>query len=170
MLLVMLVRWTYLISNPHDKFVRSALSEVATARGFIAKSLPAKVVTLLNLPTLELPQDSFVDAQLGSSQSDLLYRVSLHSGDEALVYVLLEHKSVPNRMVAFQLLRYMVRIWEQCLREGNEICPITPLILYHGERPWSTAQCNGIDNTIIVNSREWQDAEVVLRETITGAD
>ena len=57
-------------------------------------------------------------------------------GREAYAYVLFEHKSIPDRWVAFQLLRYMVRIWERNLRERGKLWPIVPLVVYHGRDQW----------------------------------
>jgi predicted transposase YdaD len=62
------------------------------------------------------------------------------SAKQALVYFLFEHKSQSDRLTAFQLLSYIVRIWEKRLRDGLDLCPIIPLVVYHGERPWSAAR------------------------------
>jgi predicted transposase YdaD len=59
---------------------------------------------------------------------------------QAQVYFLFEHKSQSDRLTAFQLLSYIVRIWEKRLRDGLDLCPIIPLVVYHGERPWSAAR------------------------------
>jgi hypothetical protein len=40
-------------------------------------------------------------------------------------------------MTCFQLLRYIVRIWEQRLRRGQSLCPVFPLVVYHGQEAWS---------------------------------
>jgi len=128
------------ITNPHDHFFRKTFSQIEVARDFIDQFLPVEVTACLDLKSLELTKESFVDEQLRSSQSDLLYRVNLRDGDEGFVYVLFEHKSTPDAMVSFQLLRYMVRIWEQHQRQGEDLCPIVPLILYHGAKSWNTAR------------------------------
>ena len=54
------------------------------------------------------------------------------------VYLLLEHKSQSDPMTCFQLLRYIVRIWEQQLRRGQPLCPVFPLLVYHGQEAWSS--------------------------------
>ncbi len=128
------------ISNPHDHFFRATFSQLHVARDFIGKFLPEEVLSCLDLATLDITKDSFVDAQLRSSCADLLYEVSLQGGGHGLVYLLFEHKSSPDPMVSFQLLRYMVRIWEQRWRQDEDLCPIVPLILYHGRTRWSSAR------------------------------
>ena len=92
---------------------------------------------MLNLDTLSLQEDTFIDEEMQQHQADLLYQVKLHDGQIAYVYFLFEHKSYPDRLVALQLLRYLVRFWEQQADAGQfPLPPIMPLVVYHGERPW----------------------------------
>jgi hypothetical protein len=83
-----------------------------------------------------LVKDSFVDVELQTHYSDLLYKVRLLDGRDAYVYTLFEHKSVPDGLVAFQLLRYMVRVWEYALRQRARLWPILPIVVYHGRATW----------------------------------
>ena len=65
----------------------------------------------------------------------------LVDGPPAYVYVLFEHKSYPDPLTPFQLLRYLVRIWEQELRQGAEsLTPVIPLVVYHGLRAWPVGE------------------------------
>ena len=50
-----------------------------------------------------------------------------------------EHKSYPDPLIALQLLRYMVRIWEQSLKQQQSLLPIVPLVFYHGPQKWQVA-------------------------------
>jgi predicted transposase/invertase (TIGR01784 family) len=98
--------------------------------------LPTDVAGLLDVSDIELLKDSFVDTNLREHLSDLLYKVHLKDGQGAYIYVLLEHKSSPDRWIAFQLLRYIVRIWEQCHEQHGALYPILPLVMYHGTDQW----------------------------------
>lgn len=93
------------ISNPHDRFVKLTFGQIPTARNFFAQHLPAEVVQELDLESLELSKDSFIDVQLKGSYSDLVFTARLTSNADLVVYVLFEHKSRPDRMTPFQLLR-----------------------------------------------------------------
>src|SRR5437868_11362013 len=104
------------LTGPHDHFFKTLLGRPEMAADFLANYLPPEVAEVLDLTAPELVKDSFVDAELQEHLSDLLYRVRLKPGGEAYVYVLFEHKSAPDAWVAFQLLRYLVRIWEQGLQ------------------------------------------------------
>jgi predicted transposase/invertase (TIGR01784 family) len=127
------------LHNPHDKFFKETFSRPEVARSFLENYLPPDVVNVLRLDTLDLRKDSFVDPGLQSHFSDLLYRVAVKSGAEALVYLLLEHKSQSDPQTPFQLLRYLVRIWEQDIRHDDGLRPIIPLVVYHGQGEWRAA-------------------------------
>ena len=129
------------LTDPHDHFFKTLLGRPEAAADFLTNYLPPEVADVLDLMAPQLIKDSFVDASLQEHLSDLLYRVRLKRGGEAYVYVLFEHKSVPDRWVAFQLLRYLVRIWEQALPEKvKKLPPIFPLVLYHGRTRWRVAR------------------------------
>ncbi|MDA1231019.1 MAG: Rpn family recombination-promoting nuclease/putative transposase, partial [Planctomycetota bacterium] len=128
------------LPNPHDGFVRFAFSDVNETQSFLAKTLPSEILATLNLSTLETVPGTFVDSALRQRHSDLLFRVSLRNGDEGFVYILFEHKNYQDPMLPFQLLRYMVRIWERQSRDAVPLSPIIPLILYHGQNAWSTSR------------------------------
>ncbi|MFP4393973.1 MAG: Rpn family recombination-promoting nuclease/putative transposase [Anaerolineales bacterium] len=125
------------LSNAHDRFFKRMISRPAAARDLVLNYLPPEVTALLEPTTLALRRDSFVDEDLREHFSDLLYDVDLKSGGGAYVYVLFEHKSYVDRLTAFQLLRYIVRIWEQGLREGHSsLVPVIPVVVYHGQAAW----------------------------------
>jgi predicted transposase YdaD len=143
--------------NPHDRFFKEVFGRPETARDFLANYLPREAAETLDLLNLELVKDSFVDSKLREYFSDLLYRVGLKRGEGAFVYLLFEHKSAPDEWVAFQLLRYIVRIWETELeRKVRKLIPIVPLVLYHGRGKWE------VDRTFSALI-EWQQAEHLKR-------
>lgn len=83
--------------HPHDSFFKQTFGQPEVARDFLRNYLPAPVVAHLQLDSLEDQRESFVDPDLQEHFSDLLYRVLLDGGGTAYVYVLLEHKSYPDR-------------------------------------------------------------------------
>lgn len=124
------------VVNPHDRFFKQVMSNPGIARDFIQNYLPADVVEHMDLSSLELSAESFVDAALQAHHTDLLFTLKLRDGDDGLVYLLFEHKSYADRLVAFQLLRYLVRIWEHSLRRYDRLVPVVPVVVYHGEFDW----------------------------------
>ena len=67
----------------------------------------------------------------------MLFQVAINK-QEGYVYFLFEHKSYPSKGVAFQLLNYMVRIWEQKIKKelDQKIPVVIPLVVYHGKDKW----------------------------------
>jgi predicted transposase/invertase (TIGR01784 family) len=132
------------LPTPHNNFFHYALSHAQAARDLIQTHLPASLVRLLDLNSLELQKDSFIDEDLRQIFSDLLYSVRLAEPNgkpiEGQIYLLFEHKSQSDPMTCFQLLRYVVRIWEHRLRNGQTLCPVFPLVIYHGQEEWLAAR------------------------------
>ncbi|HEX4945173.1 MAG TPA: Rpn family recombination-promoting nuclease/putative transposase [Blastocatellia bacterium] len=125
------------LSNPHDNFFKELLSLPRNARDFLRYYLPPAIVAEFDLRSVELVKDAFIDAELQKHLADLLYRVRLKRGDEAFVFVLFEHKSAPDRWVTLQILRYIVRLWEQTQASGaKQLPPVYPIVLYHGCSRW----------------------------------
>ena len=111
------------VTNPHDHVFRQTFGQPEVAAGYFRHNLPEELLEHIDLETLERMPDTFVDPELHPSASDLLYAVDWlpdrNSGAEdggkekLLLYLLLEHKSYADPLAVFQLLRYMVRIWEK---------------------------------------------------------
>lgn len=126
-------------SVPHDAFFKQVVGDPDLAGRFLREHLPAEVAALLGPEPPEPLPGSFVDEKLGQHHSDLLFRLRLSAGGEALAYFLVEHKSAPDPRVGLQLLRYMARIWERWSGDhGGDglLPPIVPVVFHHGPRPW----------------------------------
>ena len=138
------------LPTPHNNFFHFALSHLPNARSLIEMQLSKAALAELDLGTLQVETGSFIDADLTEKFSDLLMSVQLSRAptallqesvvDSALVYFLFEHKSQSDRLTVFQLVTYIVRRWEKRLRDGLALCPIIPLVVYHGERGWTAAR------------------------------
>lgn len=127
--------------NPHDQFFKETFSQVDVMVDFLNNYLPAEIVSVFDLTTVERLEDSLVDAELKEHLSDLLFRAKTKTKKEIYVYLLLEHKSSPDRWVAFQLLRYLVRIWEKSQRQDRKKLPLVlPIDFYHGKRGWTVSE------------------------------
>lgn len=123
--------------NPHDKLFREVFQEKETARDFLVNYLPADVLSVMDMNTIEIAKDSFIADDLKEFYSDLLYTVTF-AGESGFVYILFEHKSYKDEPAPLQLLEYMVRIWRLHLKQGGRIpLPvILPVLLYHGQDAW----------------------------------
>ena len=125
----------------HDPLFRSAFEDLRLFRELLMWLVPF-VVELLDLDRTELQKDSFIDDELKTHYSDLLYKIPVKGTDKNIfVFVLLEHKTKSEYWTMLQMLRYIVQIWRREYKaaevEGRladfELPPVLPIIIYHGE-------------------------------------
>jgi predicted transposase/invertase (TIGR01784 family) len=123
----------------HDKTFKKLMSDIRVARDFFEEHLPAEVLSLAKLNTLQLSPGTFIDENLKEFMSDLLYKVDLRTETFGYFYILCEHKSKVDYLMPFTLLNYMVKIWTLHLEQtGEKRLPlIFPLVFYHGVRPYN---------------------------------
>ncbi len=124
------------IQNPHDKFFKKTFGDVAVAKDFLNNYLPQKIMGIIGIETLEPQKDSYIDEELKEGFSDLLFKANINNR-EGYLYLLFEHKSYPSRDVAFQLLKYMVKVWDTKIGEAGRLPVIIPLVVYHGKEGWN---------------------------------
>jgi len=143
------------MESPHDKLFKLVYSRPAQAAAYFERFLPAGAAARIDLDRLTHVAGSFVDDALSERHADLLFRAPMRiaedsdaeqpaepAADEALVYLLFEHQSTVDPLMAFRLLRYMIRIWERWLEDAPRsrvLPPIIPLVLYQGDREWRAA-------------------------------
>lgn len=127
--------------SPHDALFRRVLGEPANAASQLRAVLPATLVARLELEKLALVSGSFVDEELRSRYSDLLFSAPL-DGHDAFVYVLVEHQSRTDPVMPFRMLEYVVRIWRRHLQQRRDgaaprLPVVIPLVVHQNRRPWT---------------------------------
>ncbi|HGJ5855208.1 Rpn family recombination-promoting nuclease/putative transposase, partial [Arsenophonus nasoniae] len=84
---------------------------------------------------------SFIDSEMKNYQSDILYSVSTTKGS-GYIYVLIEHQSTPDKLIAWRLMRYSLSAMQKHLDDGSKKLPLVfPILFYCGEQsphPYST--------------------------------
>ncbi|MBF0294365.1 MAG: Rpn family recombination-promoting nuclease/putative transposase [Magnetococcales bacterium] len=129
------------LSQPHDRLVKHLLSHPGTADAFFRERLPEPVVARLAPDPPEPLEGSFVPDALSSFVSDRLFRMRLIHGPPLYIHLLIEHKSYPDRKVAWQMARGIMAASEQFIREtGREwerVPAVLPVLVYHGASPWT---------------------------------
>jgi predicted transposase/invertase (TIGR01784 family) len=127
------------LTNPHDKFFKEIFGKPELAADFVRHYLPPAIVNSLELTSLEVQKESFLDEKLEESFADLIYRVRLRNSQETVfVCLLFEHKSSPDKWVALQILAYLVKFWERLKAQKAKTLPlIFPVLFYHGEAKWN---------------------------------
>ena len=135
-----------------DRSTRWLFKDKDNVRGLI-EIVANELVEYLDFNGLVELNRSFVSDTLQELESDLVFSVPFQDtsdtegADELLVYILIEHQSTIDPMMAFRLLFYMCQIWETQRRELEEsgkpksewrLRPILPIVYYTGDRRWQT--------------------------------
>lgn len=110
------------VTHVHDKAFRNAMSDLRVARDFLTHYLPAIVLSKIDLQTLALSKESYVDEELKLLVTDVLYSVSLRNqaSSPAYIYILCEHLSKPDKLAPWRMVRYISRIVDQHLKSTNQ--------------------------------------------------
>ena len=129
-------------STPHDAVFKTFLHHPETARDFLDIHLPAELRMLCDLNSLQLESESFIEADLRSRYSDVLWSLHTRNGD-GYVYVVIEHQSSAEPHMAFRLLRYALAAMQRHLDAGHKELPLViPMLFYHGCRsPYPYSLC-----------------------------
>ncbi|MEM7154135.1 MAG: Rpn family recombination-promoting nuclease/putative transposase [Myxococcota bacterium] len=127
--------------HPHDGLVKRIFTRPEAAAAELRQALSPALTTRLDWSTLRVEPGTFVDGELKPKHSDILYSVDLEgTTHRAFVFVLMEHQSTPDRMMAVRFLGYANRIYERFLAEnkGAETIPlVVPLLLFQGPNGWT---------------------------------
>jgi len=128
------------VNNPHDKLIREIYGDRDNAHSFLTNNLPGKVLDLMDMATLEISKDNFIEKELADYYSDILYRVMLKDGSAGCIYLLFEHKSYHDKYVHLQLLEYMVKIWRLHIKQNKKkfvkLPIVIPLLICHARQAW----------------------------------
>lgn len=76
--------------TPHDAAFKHFMAQIDNARDFFDVHLPEKIKKLCDFNTLELTNSTFINKQLRSKMSDVLYSVQTTEG-KGYILLLLEH-------------------------------------------------------------------------------
>ncbi|ENR5391499.1 Rpn family recombination-promoting nuclease/putative transposase [Providencia rettgeri] len=121
-------------STIHDAAFKGFMTNIENARDFFEIHLPEHIKSLCDFNTLSLTNSSFIDKQLRSRLSDVLYSVQTSQG-EGYIYLLVEHQSTPDKLMAWRLMHYAFLAMNQHMQQGNTTLPIVvPILFYHGGR------------------------------------
>ena len=130
----------------HIDFFRAMFSSPSRADGLIREFLPPEVAKYIdpNHPA-ELDPETFIEQDAHKTRCDVLLKVRLTTGQNAMILALLEHQaSEIDLPVQIEILRCIASIW---LRELESRTPtpetlpaVIPMVIYAGSQPWKRSQ------------------------------
>ena len=123
------------LKNPHDKLFRKAMTDKRVAKEFFQHHLPEHIKDKINFDRLAFCKRSFVDEEFKAHEADVLYQTKVN-GQEAYLYILAEHQSSVDHLMAFRLMRYMIKVMDfHLLQHETKTLPLVyPLVFYHGKQ------------------------------------
>ena len=128
--------------QPHDRLFRAVFSEPEHAEGLLRVALPSALAQQIDWASLRPLRTGLVDAALHARYADVLFSVQL-AGRPAILHLLVEHQSKPDRLMPLRLLGYMLRIWERLLGSKSAELPlpaIIPIVCHHSKTGWRVAR------------------------------
>jgi hypothetical protein len=96
-------------TNPHDAFAKTVMGKIENARDFFHGVLPECLRALLDLKTLRLEKESYIDSELSEFFMDIVYACT-YRGSPVKLVLLFEHKSFVPDYPHFQLLQHLIPI------------------------------------------------------------
>ncbi len=123
----------------HDRTFKAVIADIRVAREFFEQHLPESVLALVDLATLKLSPNTYVDKNLSAFSSDVLFEVNTKKEEKAFLYLLVEHQSSVDNLMPFRLLNYKTKIWNEFLKHSHaKTLPlIFSLVFYHGREPYN---------------------------------
>lgn len=136
------------LHHGHDKLFKLGFSHPGDAAAFLRWRLAPALADSVDWDALRLEPGSFIDSQFRNSESDLLFSAPFRHGNASdepgcLFYFLLEHFSSLPSFPGLQLLRYMLRIWDDRIAAGRKagrtpakLPPIVPVVVFQNAERW----------------------------------
>ncbi len=122
----------------HDGLAKRILTDPIAAYEFISHYLPESCKELLDLTTINVEKESFVEEDLKQKFSDVVFSIKMKNKEEAFIYTLIEVEVSPKYWTAFKLWKYVFLLLERHKTAKQEKLPLViPIVLYHGNRPFN---------------------------------
>ena len=116
------------------------MHDVTIARDFLNQHLPPALLARMDLSTLEVRPETFINDALKASACDVLYVVKM-DGQSAYIYLLIEHQREMRLYMPVDVFGYKHDIWMAHIKHypGTKLPVIIPIIFYNGETPYTAS-------------------------------
>jgi len=125
------------IPKIHDKFFKEVFSHKKQMQDLIKNLFPIEIVENLDFETLQRDETEYLNSDLDEHYSDLVFDCIYKKTTELKIVFLFEHKSYFEKNIYFQLLTYILNIWDVSIKkEKTKPKIIVPIVFYHGVEEW----------------------------------
>jgi predicted transposase/invertase (TIGR01784 family) len=122
---------------PHDSLFKRIMENDIAAKEFLNEYLPAEVKDIIDLDTIKVQKESYIEPNLTKRLSDIVYSVGTKDNQEAFIYITCEHQSSVDQLMAFRLWKYTLLLAERHLKDKGKIPLIFPLVVYAGKAKYT---------------------------------
>lgn len=131
--------------SSHDSAFKRFMMNISNAKDFFFIHLSEELKSYCDFSTLQLQNSSFIDIKLRSRMSDILYLVKTKDKTHS-IYLLIEHQSKPDKMIAWRMMHYAFCTMNQHLQQGYKSLPLViPILFYHGKKKPYPFSVNWLD-------------------------
>ena len=123
--------------TPHDSLVKKFMENPVAAQEFLEEYLPAEFKEFVDLSSIKIEKESYIEDSLKKRLSDIVYSVLTKNNDQAFIYCLLEHQSSSDHFIAFRLWQYSMLLLERHRKDKDKLPVILPLVIYNGKKPYA---------------------------------
>ena len=129
------------VYSAHDRAFQSVMSDPRVAKDMLSHHLPQEIKEKIDLDSLQLEHGSFIDPELKALHTDILYSILLRNTlqEKAYIYVHVEHQSSPDKMMAFRMVKYAIKIIDRDLKSDHKTSTlpvIIPVVIYNGKNTY----------------------------------
>jgi predicted transposase/invertase (TIGR01784 family) len=117
---------------PHDSLFKRIMENDIAAHEFLNAYLPQEVKDIIDLNTIKVQKETYIEPNLTKRLSDIVYKLNTKDNEEAFIYVTCEHQSSVDQLMAFRIWRYTLLLAERHLNDKDKIPLIFPLVIYAG--------------------------------------
>ena len=137
------------INNPHDKFIKALMNDRQMALEYLHNFLEKEIAERIDFDSIYISDSSYIDENLSSSFSDIVFHARLKDTKEDIeIGLLIEHKSYIEVYTIFQILYYLSSAWIKAIRKNEKPKLIVPILFYHGKEKWEYSTINDYFNKL----------------------
>ncbi len=118
---------------PYDLFAKAFLKDPENLKAFLSTFLPEHIKRHLDFDSLKIiPEEQVSLSRKKREIPDIVAEVNLLSegkpSTKAHLYILIEHKSAPNKRIYLQILNSITALNKRSFMEGEGYVPILPIV------------------------------------------
>lgn len=158
---------------PHDSLFKRIMESDIAAREFLDEYLPAEVKNIVDLNTIKVQKESYIEPNLTKRLSDIVYSVNTKDNEKAFIYIAAEHQSSVDNLMAYRLWKYMLLLAEKHLKDKGKLPLIFPIVVYAGKAKytaprnlWALFEYPELDKKLMTEDYALLDLQAISDEDI----